>query len=309
MSQRWSAVVGCAILACTAAARADGPPARSDSSAVPRDQWDRLPKVNWDRVVLSERLGLGDDRFATGINGVLFRAPTGQAVVMSPVFHLDGVDPVDPKGAIRSWTASPLGSPTTRLKLGPPLAPADLARQVGCMLMASDEPIGGSAEVLTAATVPRPYHVRGYMVVADAAAADGFTVYRAYIMGHDYHNSPGIFCIGIKTKADPKTIQCGAVLDGDGHLLGMQLGYYPESVHGSAVQCSVADLPTLLAAAHLPTVTPPADPTPPPAAVRPPHPTSAPAGLFGVGSRGPTGRCASPGCSSPPVKPTGPGRS
>ena len=257
MSHRWSVVVVCAVLACAAAAAVGEPPAMPDSSAVPRDQWDQLPKVNWGKVILSERLELDGGRYATGVHAIRFRAPTGQAVVMSPVFRMDGVDPVDPKGAIRSWTASPLASPTTRLELGSLLIPAELARQVECMLMAVNEPMGRSAGLLTAATAPRPYHVWGYMVVPDEAAADGFTIYRASILGPDSHNRPGIFCVGIFTKVDPKTVQCGAVLDADGHLLGMQIGYYPESVNGSAVTCNVVDLPTLLAAAKLPTLAPP----------------------------------------------------
>ena len=230
-----------------------------ESSAVPPDEWGQLPHRDWAHILLAGEINLTGGRQLVPPTGFLMRAPTGQVLAVSMwVRNAANVDLADPKGAIQSWTMHPIGDARDRITVGPSVVPADVCQSVqGMMSRVTGALPPGRVEVLTPASGPPPIRKLGYLLVAgDGRSAKGPegapTVYVAQIVGPDAHNRPGVFCFGFFSKVDPASMHGGVVLDGEGNVLGIQTGYYPESSHGSVVVGSAADIHALLDAAKLP---------------------------------------------------------
>lgn len=282
-----SVLIVCACSAATASGQsADAPPGPPpESSAVPPDQWGQLPALDWVKILLRHEVRLKGCQPWRGGHAFLIRVPTGQTLAVSPWFSLaGGLDLGDPKVPVESWSVSRPGGPAVPVVIRSEVVPNDVCRRLLCMMVKVSDPPPDAAAVLTLAAGPPPIRKWGYFVVptgttAANPATEPITVYRAMIVGPDSHHRPGQFCFGIFSKVDPATMHDGVVLDDQGHVLGLQTGYYPESYHAPVIICSAVDVPALVAAAKLPPETPVATP---PISTRQRPPTTAPATVVGV---------------------------
>lgn len=213
--------------------------------------WISQPPEHWPQIVLRNEITEKKWLPWHGANGFLMKMPSGPIVAVSEPW-LEGINYKDFKHSVLAWSMNPPGQPDNSVNLGDLVMPPDKIQSMEVVMLTVGPIYPWPSEVLLPSS--RPAEVGDTVYLVGALDHDDQTpqyVFKGKVRVLN-HPTPGLIAFEFHAKVPPKSFPGAPILDANGHVVGVDLSYYPEATHGEKIMGAGFQITTAMGAANLP---------------------------------------------------------